>query len=241
MFSIVMPAYNARKFIHESINSVLNQTYGGFELIVINDGSTDDTGVVVSGFSSVDSRVKLIDNKVNKGVAASRNDGIAFASGRYICFLDADDLWFPEKLEVQKRYFSQGYDYLFSSYFKFWPSGRKKQIIPPERTSFKALLKGNYIGNLTGAYDTSSIGKVFQKEIGHEDYFMWLEIAKVAKSGIGIQTPLASYRVHEGSLSANKIRSAMWSWNIYRNELNFGLLRSLLLFSNYAINSLRKI
>lgn len=241
MFSIVMPAYNARKFIHESINSVLNQTYGDFELIVINDGSKDDTSVAVSGFSSVDSRVKLIDNKVNKGVAASRNDGIAFASGRYICFLDADDLWSPEKLEVQKRYFSQGYDYLFSSYLKFWPSGKERLIVPPERTSFNALLKGNYIGNLTGAYDTKSIGKVFQKSIGHEDYLMWLEIAKIAKSGFGIQIPLAKYRVHNDSLSSNKIRSALWSWNIYRNELNFGLVRSLILFGSYAINSLRKI
>ncbi|MFY3768922.1 UDP-Glc:alpha-D-GlcNAc-diphosphoundecaprenol beta-1,3-glucosyltransferase WfgD [Providencia manganoxydans] len=238
--SIIMPAYNAEKTIETSISSVLNQTFTDFILYVIDDASTDNTKSIILNFS--DSRIIYLKNECNKGVAISRNKGIELSNSKYIAFLDSDDLWLPEKLQKQINYLEYGWDVVNSNYYSFKDdenillSTRKS----PKIISYSHMLKSNFIGNLTGIYNCEKIGKILQKNNGHEDYIMWLEIVKKSTNSFCIQEPLAKYRLSESSLSGNKFKAMKWQWNIYRNELNFNVLKSSYLFIHYTLNAIKK-
>lgn len=242
VFSIIMPAYNAEKNIEESIDSVLKQTYRDFELIIVDDSSIDDTWVIIEKYLKIDKRIKAYRSEINRGVAMSRNKAMTISVGRYITFLDSDDLWMPDKLNKQYQAFSIGADLVFSWYVRFIDktSDAEKLVVAPKEASYKTLLSGNYIGNLTGAYDRNRFGLVVQKEIGHEDYLMWLQIAKKSKKSIGIQEVLAKYRVSANSVSSNKLKSFMWTWSIYRNHLNLGMEKSFYRVLCYCFNALKK-
>ncbi|GAB1440031.1 glycosyltransferase [Providencia sp.] len=238
LVSIIMPCYNAEKYISESINSVLAQTYTKFELIIIDDSSTDKSINIISEYQ--DDRIKLIKSNLNQGVAASRNKGIIAAKGQYISFLDSDDLWLPNKLEYQLTKLQAGYDVVCSNYFTFNNETDIKLRVSPAIIKYSSMLKSNFIGNLTGTYNVSNIGKVFQKKIGHEDYVMWLEILKKSGKAFCIQEPLAKYRISNASLSSNKFKAIKWQWSIYRNELKLSTPKSLYYFSHYLLNALKK-
>lgn len=239
-FSIIMPAYNAQSTIEESILSVLAQSYDMFELIIVDDGSSDQTRDIVIQYSLKDERIKYILNAVNLGVALSRNVAIESAVYRYITFLDADDLWYPNKLFDQKACFEQGSDLVFSAYTVFDESGDLFDFLPPSSPSYNKLLFRNFIGNLTGAYDSLSLGKIKQLNIGHEDYLMWLQLMKKSKAPVSLKTILAKYRVNNLSLSANKVKAAKWFWSIHRLHLKHSVLTSSFFFSGYVFFSLRK-
>ncbi|MDY0973027.1 glycosyltransferase family 2 protein [Siccibacter turicensis] len=240
MFSVIMPAYNSAKTIEQSINSVLNQTYTNFELLIIDDCSTDGTLKVVEKYN--DGRIKIIKNKFNVGVAKSRNEGIKKAIGRYIAFLDSDDLWLPTKLEEQYKHLSKGSTVVCSAYFTF--SDNPKEIGDPiffkEEIRYEDMLKSNLIGNLTGAYDSLVLGKVLQEDIGHEDYVMWLGLTKKAQKVYCSPTPLALYRRTSTSVSANKIRAMKWQLNIYHNHLKLHPFKIMYYFCHYVLFALKK-
>ncbi|MEZ8428368.1 glycosyltransferase family 2 protein [Vibrio cyclitrophicus] len=214
--SIIMPAHNSSKHIEESINSVLEQSYDSWELIIINDRSTDNTLSIAEGYQSAHNNIIVYSNHDTVGGAYyARNIGLSFAKGRYICFLDSDDVWLPFKLEVQidamKKY------NVFAShgcYNRISESGSFiNQVNIQRHVSYKDQLKSNRIPNLTGIYDRSKIGLFEQNKIGHEDYEMWLRILRKTSS-IGIEKAIASYRVSENSLSSNKLQSASWHYRI---------------------------
>src|SRR5699024_8951224 len=162
LFSIIMPAYDAENTIDEAIESVFMQTLEDYELIVVNDCSQDKTRQVVEEYVQVDERVLLINNNENKGVARSRNKALEASRGRYITFLDSDDRWSPQKLEKQYHAFCRGNDIVFTAYKRFG-EGKEAVVYPPITGCYRSLLKGNYIGNLTGAYDRDALGLEFQK------------------------------------------------------------------------------
>lgn len=238
-FSVIMPVYNARDTICIAIDSVLDQSYGDFELIVVDDASTDDCRAIVQQYVGRDFRIIAIFSDVNQGVAKSRNVGVAAAKGRYITFLDSDDLWLPGKLAAQYEAFNGGACVVYSSYIRFFSNGKEQVVKVPPQATYKNLLRGNCIGNLTGAYDSFLLGKFYQKTVGHEDYLMWLQILSCGAIAQGIQRPLARYRVGN-SLSANKFRAAAWTWNIYRRELGLSLGGALISFLRYACASVFK-
>ncbi|MAY01611.1 MAG: glycosyl transferase [Gammaproteobacteria bacterium] len=241
MFSVIMPAFNAEKTISNSINSVLSQSYPDFELIIIDDKSTDKTLEIAKSYLELDARVKLITNTKNGGVANARNLGINKATGQYLSFLDADDLWLKEKLQKQFELFNKKKVYLvFSSYFRV-RNGKNMNIVrAPASVTYNQLLRGNCIGNLTGAYDCFRLGKFYQEQIGHEDYLMWLRICKKAVRGFGISEPLAKYKVQHKSVSSNKIKALIWMWHIYRTSLGLKFTRSIFYSGCYIFNGLRK-
>lgn len=239
VFSIVMPCFNSESFIFDSILSVKTQSYTNWRLYVIDDCSTDSSVDIVHKLSLDDSRIRLIRLTKNSGVAIARNVGIDKASGKYIAFLDSDDLWHRHKLEAQLKILESGYNVLCSNYSAFVNStstlGRKRVF--PELITYNKMLTGNKIGNLTGVYNQSVLGKVYQVNSGHEDYIMWLELVRRAKFAYCIQDVLAYYRVSPTSLSANKLKASQWQWCVYRDYQKMGFFISLYYWSRYVINA----
>ena len=243
--SIVMPMHNSSRYVGESVESVLAQTYKDWELLVVDDASTDDSVALVEHYAAIDPRVRLLRNDHPSGNPASpRNVGVREARGRFIAFLDSDDIWLPHKLESQLPLFDRDDTVIvYSDYEKMTDSGRRSNRIvhAPARVNYAQLLKGNVIGNLTGIYDTQKVGKFYFQVIHHEDYPMWLDILKT--SGLFARNAgcvTAVYRVREQSVSARKLDILHWQWDIYRQIEHLGVLRSAYLYVNYAIRAFYK-
>ena len=244
LVSIIMPCHNGEKTIRDAIASVQNQTCENWELLVIDDDSSDASAEIVSNLASSDSRIRLLHVEKSTGLPATpRNVGIKAASGRYIAFLDCDDEWLPSKLEHQLPLFSvRNVAVVFSWYGKMSAEGsfHPEKINSPLFVSYAGLLTGNCIGNLTGIYDTEKVGKVFQKEIHHEDYLMWLEILRKGFFAMNTNTVEAVYRESDRAVSRNKMKVFRWTWNIYRHELNLPFLTAAGSFFRYACKALLK-
>jgi glycosyltransferase involved in cell wall biosynthesis len=241
--SIITPVYNASRWLKRPVESVLAQTHREFELIAIDDGSKDDSVEQFQTCARQDSRVRLLRQPVNGGVAAARNAGLDAATGDYIAFLDADDWWHPRKLELQLATMQRtGAKVSYAGYQRVGEDGRPlSHVNPPARVTHRDMLASNFIGHLTGMYDRS-LGEVRFQRIGHEDYVFWLEL--VRRAGIAVRVdhdePLAFYLVRDGSVSANKLRTARWQWNIYRNVEKLGLAQSAWYMTRYVWNALAK-
>ncbi len=231
LVSIITPMFNSEAFISETINSVINQTYIDWELILIDDNSTDKTLSIVQEFINKHSNIKLLKNEINYGAAISRNKGIDFAKGNFIAFLDADDLWKPEKLEIQIACMqAKNCDVCFSSYELIDEKGEvlNKKVKALPQLSYNKLLKSNYIGNLTGMYNAKVLGKIKTPNLRkRQDWLLWLEaIKKSGKNAQSIQESLAYYRVRENSMSSNKLNLIKYNYWVYRKGLGFSTLKS---------------
>lgn len=243
--SIITPCCNAAKYLAQTIESVLAQTWQEWEMLIVDDCSTDGSADVIMEYANKDSRIKYFRTSHPSGSpAVPRNVGIENASGRYIAFLDSDDMWLPNKLEVQLRLFQENADaaIVYSYYEKVPETGVRsgRVVTSPCRITYNDLLYGNVIGSLTGMYDTEKVGKVYMRQIGHEDYPMWLEILKKGFVGVNTCDVQALYRVREGSVSADKLKAARWQWNIYRNVENLSLFKSIRCFIAYAYKGVVK-
>lgn len=239
--SIIMPMYNAEYYVKASIYSILNQTFKNFILYIIDDCSTDSSKQIAESFN--DPRIIIISNVINEGVARSRNKAIELAQTKYIAFCDSDDIWHEQKLEKQISLLDSGkYNVVGSFYstFKDELFECAKLISAPEVVYYSDMLKTNWIGNLTGIYNASALGKVFQQEIGHEDYVMWLTLIKKSRVAYIIQEPLAYYRVRASSLSANKVKACLWQWGVYRKVLRLNVFESVYYMFFYVAAALNK-
>lgn len=240
--SVITPSYNSEKYIIKTIESVIRQTYMNWEMIIIDDCSSDQSLSIIEQYAKKEPRISLISLQKNIGPANARNIGIQHATGQYIAFLDSDDIWFPHKLEQQIDFMQKNDVVLTFSSYEIIDS--KNSLIgavnAPLHLSFGEELKGNSIGNLTAIYDQSKLGKRTFKCIGHEDYLFWLTIMQEIHETKGMKEILAQYRLANNSISANKLRAATWTWNIYFHELNLGLLKSSYYFIHYCIKSLCK-
>lgn len=230
MVSVIMPAYNSAAFILEAIDSVLQQSYPHWELIIIDDASSDSTAVLVEELVAKEPRISLIKNKINIGPGESRNAGIQAAKGDLIAFLDSDDLWLPEKLEVQIKFMQKNKLVMcFSSYLLMDENGKRNSRwveALPELT-YSKLLKSNYVGNLTALYDARRTGKIYAPKMRkRQDWGLWLSILKKSGPTRGIKEPLAIYRIRKESLSRNKYSLLYHNYKIYRKFLGFGRLKS---------------
>lgn len=238
-----MPAYNASTNIEEAINTVMNQTYKNWELIIINDCSKDDTWDIITRISNNESRIVLINLEENMGVARARNNGIKIAKGKYLAFLDSDDGWFETKLEKQVALLETTDEYFcVSSYVVIDETGNSKNkiFVPKDRISWKSQLKGSNIGLLTVLIDIEKTGKFEMPNKGHEDYITWSNLLEKNGSAISIHEPLAYYREGNVSVSSNKFKTAKWQYDIYREDFKLSVLKSLYYFLLYAINGVFK-
>lgn len=244
LISIIMPMHNSAAFVGEAIESVLAQSYSEWELIIVDDESTDASVSIVEAYAQKDSRIRLFRNpKPIKMPSAPRNMGLSMAKGRYIAFLDSDDMWLPEKLTQQIPLMQNPQvAIVYSNYEKMTESGKKtgRVIKAPRQADYKKLLRGNVIGNLTGIYDKEKVGIVPFLNIHHEDYAMWLSILKRGFIAQNTGTVAARYRLSSSSVSTNKYRVLSWQWNIYRNIEHISIMKSTIYFVSYAFKAFLK-
>jgi len=239
--SVVMPAYNAEATIVASIESVLAQTYTDWELIVVDDCSSDSTAALVEAFAQNDVRIHLRRNHQNKGVAATRNNGIAKASGQWIAFLDSDDLWMPTKLEKQLCFMQETDAKIsFTSTAYIAKDGRMSGYVLRAQAVFtyKDLLRRN-IMSCSSVMVHRDYMTMFPNGFMHEDYATWYEIINKAGQAHGYDEPLLIYRIREGSKSAGRVRSAKMLRNAYI-YMGYGWVFSLILTVRYMLHSVSK-
>jgi len=228
--SVIMPSYNSAAFIAESIASVQRQTHQDWELIIYDDGSTDESVGVIHGVMHDDDRIALVEGQGNQGAAVARNEAIKRARGRFIAFLDSDDVWLPEKLDRQIAFMTQnGYAMTYTYYTRMTEDGVALDgvVMPDAHLDYTDLLKSNQIGCLTAIYDTQPLGKVYMPLIRkRQDYGLWLAILKKGVRAYCLTECLAVYRVRSGSISSNKLEMLRYNWSLYREVERFSVLRS---------------
>lgn len=239
--AIVMPAFNSMNTIEKSIISVLNQRYRNFELIIVDDNSTDATKEIVNGF--YDERIVLLENEFTKGAAGARKTAIEYTSCRYIAFLDSDDIWDESKLLNQLDFMkSNDFAFTYTSYFVFKGSieNKLKEIRPPEKLSYDDLIKYCSIGCLTVIYDTFKFSHLSYDNVPKEDYAYWLKLLKQVKFAYKCPNSISFYRIGDTSLSGNKFKEFKKQWYILREVENISLSYSLYCILRYGINGVLK-
>ena len=243
--SIIIPGYNSGRFIAETLNSVLSQTYRNWETIIVDDCSTDHSVEVINEFVKQDNRYRLILSKQNSGgPAIPRNMGIAAAKGEYVAFLDSDDRWLPGKLEKQLHYMAQKSAQASStSYELIDESGNplRKVIHAQPIMDYREYLRNTNIGFSSAIVARELLdGIQFRRLPVAEDFPFWLDIFRKNVTMIGLGEVLMQYRIQKSSLSSNKLKSASQIWKTYRKIENFSFVRSLYYFSCYSFNAVRK-
>lgn len=242
--SVVMPAYNAERFIWETINSVISQTYTDWELWVIDDCSTDSTREIVEELASQDSRINLVRNEKNVGVADTRNRGFDLCNGRYVALLDSDDVWFPDKLDRQMRLAEEtGADIIYCSYKMIDEHGRPvcDDFIVPEIEDFDSCLVRSVISCSTALLSREITDKYrFNKDYYHEDLVLWLELLRYGYAARGVTEVIAAYRLLDSGRSSKKLRTALNRWRVYRKYLKLSIPKSVKSIVKYATLGIKK-
>jgi teichuronic acid biosynthesis glycosyltransferase TuaG len=237
LISIVTPAYRAAAYIADTINSVLAQTHQNWEMFIADDCSPDNTREVISGFAAKDSRIKLIACSVNGGPAAARNAALERATGRWVAFLDSDDVWLPQKLEKSLRHAKANDAALTFTGFRrisFDGSQTGSYRSVPEALTYRQLLGNTVIATSTVLIDREKTGEIRMQRAFYDDFVCWLGILRRGLKGSGLDEDLMRYRVVKKSVSRNKSRSAQEVWKTYREIEKLGLVSSAWHFVNYA-------
>ena len=243
MVSIIVPVYNAVKYIETTIEMVSRQTYKDWELILVDDASTDGSADLIEKLvSSQGKRVRLIRKNVNEGAAAARNTGIDASAGRYIAFLDADDVWMPDKLQKQIAFMEKtGAAFSFHSYEfgddKANPTG--KIVRAPKTLSFRQALSRTVIFTTTVMFDTEKIDMeiIHMPQVPSEDTATWWRILKSGYVAYGLDENLAIYRRPARSLSSNKFIAIQRIWFLYRNIADLSVIQSVFYFVGWAVRA----
>lgn len=240
--SVVMPAYNCAGTIGAAVRSVQGQSFAGWELLVADDGSKDDTPARVAALAAEDGRVRLLPARENGGPAAARNRAIGAAAGEIVAFLDADDVWEPEKLEAQLALMEgTGCGLCYTAYgfigLDGAPEGGVYQV--PQTVDYEGLLRENVMGLSTVALRREALGDArFDARFAHEDYALWLGLLRGGVAARGINRPLVRYR--RGGRSANKLKAARDRWAVYRQGEGLPPGKALYYLGCYAKAALRK-
>lgn len=243
LISIIMAAYNAEKTIEDAICSVQSQTVKNWELIIVDDGSTDKTANIVRTLANRDSRIKLVVNRENSGVSQTRLNALMLARGQWIAILDSDDKWASSKLQKQiEVQLSKQADLIYTGSLFINQDGDPIDwyLHAPLTINYRQLLKQNLISNSSVMVRKDLYAKCFKKgDMMHEDFAIWLTILKNGGKAFGIDEPLLIYRIHSGSKSANKIKAAQMQWNTYK-YVGINAFRAAYYMCFYMINGMLK-
>lgn len=241
--SIIVPVYNASKFIKDTIKTVLDQTIGNFELILVDDMSTDNSVEIIKSYK--DERIKLIELDKKGMASGARNAGIKAAKGNYICFLDADDLWVNDKLEKQLLFMHNNPScvFLYTSY-EFASEdgiGTNKKVIVPNYITYEQALRNTTIFTSTVMFNMNILTKdeIYMPDIKSEDTACWWKVLK-NNDAYGIREVLVYYRRTANTLSSNKLEAIKRIWNLYRNQEHLSIIYSIYNFIGYAFNAVKR-
>lgn len=242
LVSIVIPTYNSDKFISDSLESVLNQSYIYWEVILVDDASIDTTVAIAQKYADVDNRIKIIQLSKNSGTGVARNKALAVAKGKFISFLDADDLWKPTKLEQQLAFMeAHKLVFTFSFYECIDEQGKSlhKRVEAPRKLTYRQLFFCNYIGNLTAIYDTDFFGKIPISSIRkRQDWMLWLTVLKKIKIAQAVPESLAYYRVRNNSISTSKLDLIKYNFAVYRQFHGFNFLKAAVCMTLFLFTQL---
>lgn len=244
LVSVIVPVYNAQKCIDDTILSVINQTYTNWELLLCDDGSTDQTVSIMRRYES--ERVHILEkNSPDKGAACARNRGIQAASGRYIAFIDADDLWHPDKLTKQLA-FMEDKDAAFScTSYEFGDENGKglgKFAIVPEEMTYREALGNTTIFTSTVIFDLDKLDKelIYMPHVPSEDTATWWKVLRSGYKVYGLKDSMTIYRRMGSSLSSNKLEAIRRIWNLYRNVEHLSVPYSMYCFGRWAVGAVRR-
>lgn len=239
LISVVMPLYNAEKFIEKAVESVMKQSYRNLEIIIIDDCSTDDSLKIALALAEKNENIIVLTNENNMGVSKTRNRGIKEAQGEYIALLDSDDVWKEDKLEKQvSLLLNHDAQIAYCSYGFINENDQpiKKPFIVPGRTNFNKMLAKSVISCSTALIKADLLKEnLFDPNYYHEDYVLWMQLLNNGAKAVGDSSVLAYYRQVTGSRSSNKKNAALHRWKIYREVLNLSLFKSVYAFVSYAV------
>lgn len=244
LVSIITPAYNVSSYIEETIKTVTNQTYKNWEWIIIDDASTDNSLDIIK--KNLKDNIILIKNKKNIGPGPSRNKGIKIAKGKYISFLDADDLWDKTKLEKQVNFMEKNkINFSFTGYIfsNMHGIGTGATVEVPKKINYENYLKNTIIWTCTVMINQENINKknLYMPAIKKgEDGSLWIKLLKIEEYAYGLNEPLAYYRRRKKSLSANKLHAIKAIWYLYRKQEKIPFIKSCYYFTHYLFNTIKK-
>ena len=241
LVSIITPYYNSKQYFDATFKSVLSQTYQDWEWIVVDDCSTDGSHDYLVDLSKKDKRIKIVFSETNVGTAGSRNIALKIATGRYITFLDSDDILDPNYLECQLDFIKDNGP-LISAGYRRQAEHTCTDFYVPEETDYKKALRGNPLSCLTTMYDRSVIDDLYFDETynRHEDYIFWLAILKRGIVAKGNHKVLATYVIHSNSKNSNKSKLVKSMYRVYHESQGFNWLKSWIYVFRYALYSKKK-
>ena len=244
LISIITPVYNSEKYIAETIESVLAQTYLDWEMIIVDDCSTDNSKEIIRKYAGKDRRIHLVEFEKNSGTGKARDVALQNAKGRFVAFLDSDDKWLPEKLEKQIRFMSENnYPISFTSYKSIDENGKDlyRIIRVVKSVNLHQYLKNTIIGYSSSMIDLKQTGSFQIADIRiRVDTQVWISLLKKGFIAYGLDEVLMIYRVHKKSISSNKFYAAKKTWNLYYSVEKLGFYKSVYYFGNYAFNAFKK-
>lgn len=247
LVSIIVPVYNAENYIRETISCVAAQTYGDWELLLVEDGSADDTPRIIQSSMEQEGtdRIRLIRQPSNMGAARARNRGLGEARGRYIAYLDADDLWVPEKLERELRFLREREAAFVFTGYEFADErgeGTGKVVHVPETLSYRQALGNTTIFTSTVMFDTEKIDRKLLEmpDVKSEDTALWFQVLRNGYTAHGLDENLVRYRRAGRSLSSNKLEALGRIWNLYRRQEHLSLPLSAYYFCHWAARAVKR-
>jgi len=244
LISIITPSYNSESYLEECINSVLNQTYINWEMLIVDDGSTDNSRDIINRYANSEIRIKPIFLDNNIGAPSARNLAIEKSKGSYLAFLDSDDLWLPTKLDVQLRFMKENnYDFTFSSYNVISEDNKNiiSKILAPNKIKYSQYLKNTIIGCLTVMINKDKFSSIKMPNLrSSHDMALWLDLLRDGRYAYGINECLANYRLVKTSNTSNKFKSIYDVWHVYRKHEGFSFFYSLYNWVFYLFNAIKK-
>lgn len=245
LVSIVVPTYNVGDVVSETIQSVLSQTYENWELILVDDASTDNTVSVLNTFCLKDPRITVLNNTINSGPGVSRNVGIERAQGQYLAFLDSDDLWLEDKLSKQIDFMKSNHAGISHTSFSFIDSNgldRKGRVDVSRHVTLEDNLKRTEIGTSTALIDREIVKKTicFSSMRARQDLKLWIQLLGAGYSSLGLNVPLVKYRVRSGSVSSNKVKMLYVTFKVYLSICQLSLPKRIFYYFCYVVNAIKK-
>lgn len=244
MVSIIMPSYNTSQFIEIAIKSVTNQSFENWELIIVDDCSTDGTREKLKTYEKKDERIHIYYLNQNSGAAVARNKALLHARGKYVAFLDSDDCWKKEKLEKQLQFMQMNdYAFTFTAYGYVTNDGvaLKKQVNAPAQITYTDMLKNTIVGCLTVMIDQEQVGVIQMPNLRtRQDLATWLSILKKGFTAYGLNENLAEYRIGNPSISKNKWKAMKMNWFVYRKIEKINMPLAFWYLFHYAYYAVKK-